>query len=209
MILKVTEVSGDVLRDLKVVDGIIGSSMEGYNIWYVNSCIELGICNVLIASLDDKVVGVGVYYVVNTSPERVGVIYYVVVDRRYRGLGIGKSLIASIEEVLEGDKVSIYLATTREGNKVVRKLLTSFGYFEIPLDVGVLGEVLEVIEKITCGYDDDLLFIKTSQDTVKTLNSLITELGFLTRQDNIEVINRLWRKICYEVWLRSRRLGNY
>jgi len=209
MILKVTEVSGDVLRDLKVVDGIIGSSMEGYNIWYVNSCIELGICNVLIASLDDKVVGVGVYYVVNTSPERVGVIYYVVVDRRYRGLGIGKSLIASIEEVLEGDKVSIYLATTREGNKVVRKLLTSFGYFEIPLDVGVLGEVLEVIERITCGYDDDLLFIKTSQDTVKTLNSLITELGFLTRQDNIEVINRLWRKICYEVWLRSRRLGNY
>ncbi len=206
MILKVTEVSGDVLRDLKVVDGIIGSSMEGYNIWYVNSCIELGICNVLIASLDDKVVGVGVYYIVNTSPERVGVIYYVVVDRRYRGLGIGKSLIASIEEMLESDKVSIYLATTREGNKVVRKLLTSFGYFEIPLDVGVLGEVLEVIERITCGYDDDLLFIKTSQDTVKTLNSLITKLGFLTRQDNIEVINRLWRKICYEVWLRSRRL---
>lgn len=206
MILKVTEVSGDVLRDLKVVDGIIGSSMEGYNIWYVNSCIELGICNVLIASLDDKVVGVGVYYIVNTSPERVGVIYYVVVDRRYRGLGIGKSLIASIEEMLESDKVSIYLATTRESNKVVRKLLTSFGYFEIPLDVGVLGEVLEVIERITCGYDDDLLFIKTSQDTVKTLNSLITKLGFLTRQDNIEVINRLWRKICYEVWLRSRRL---
>jgi len=187
------------------VDEIISSSMEGYNIWYVNSCIELGICNVLIASLNDRPVGVGIYYIVNTRPEKVGVIYYVAVDRRYRGLGIGKALIASIEEVLEGVDVGIYLATTREENNVIRNILTSFGYLEVPLDTGVLGEVLEVVERITCGYDDDLLFIKISQGNVE-VPSITTKLRFLTKQDNVEVINRLWRKICYEVWLRSRRL---
>ncbi|MEM0361109.1 MAG: GNAT family N-acetyltransferase [Sulfolobales archaeon] len=183
-----------------ILSEVIGDVMEHYHTCYVNSCMTLGICSGLIAYLNDDIAGVGVYYKVGTSPLRVGVIYYIAVRVGYRGLGIGKSLIASVEELMLLNDVDVYLATTRSGNKAVRKILSELGYSEVRLDL--LGRLSEIVKKLTCGYDDDLLYVKFKDMPQELMTPHV--LAFLADPHNLELINRLWRSICYDVWLSCR-----
>ncbi len=183
-----------------VIVDVIGGVMERYHIPYISSCINQRVCRGLIAYLNNDVAGVGVYYSVNSSPKNVGVIYYVAVKVNYRGLGVGKSLIASMEELLQLSNTHIYLATTRYDNKVVRGILSKLGYSEMELKS--LGQLSEVVRKLTCGYDDDLLYIKFQNAIPEIIKS--SELEFLTIPSNLNLINKLWRSICYDVWLSRR-----
>lgn len=182
------------------IDDVIRDSMEHYHISYVNSCIDLGFCRGLVATLDNEVVGVGVYYVVNSSPNKVGVIYYVAVKAKYRGLGLGKVLVSSIEELMLSEHVKISLATTRADNNVIKSVLSKLGYTEI--FINSLNSLSNIIKKLTCGYDDDLLFIKFLDEVLREATPSI--LMFLETRSNSDLINNLWRFMCYEVWLKNK-----
>lgn len=177
--------------------------MGRYHALFAGECLRLNICKGLIAQLDSKLAGVGVYYTLNTIPKKVGVIYYVSVLSEYRRKGLGKSLVMSMEELMTIDNVSICIATTKHGNEVIRHMFKDLGYVEIPFEG--LGNLLEHIEKLTCGYDDDLLLIKYLDGS----NASSNDLMFLVNEYNTNIINEVWRSICYNVWLRRKQLMRY
>lgn len=184
-----------------VIDEVISSVMEHYHIRYVNACLGLGICRGLVAVLNGNVCGVGVYYVVESYPHKVGVHYYVAVKAEFRGMGVGKALISSMEELMSSDHVSIYLATAKSGNEVIKSILSRLGYIEVPLNS--LGRLSDVVKKLTCGYDDDLLFMRLYNNLNKSPTSA---LDFLTAHPNSDLINKLWRKLCYDVWRNTQNI---
>lgn len=179
-----------------VISRVIEGFMSRFHAYYAVACLDVGVCRALIA-YDGDVVGVSVFY--SVSQLGVGVIYYVVVPLEFRGRGIGMALVASIEEILEGEGIKVFVATTREGNLASRKMLSNLGYVEVDLE-SIYEELKERITMLTCGYDDDLLYLKPMEVGLSYL------LNKLIERNSVKVIEKLWRKICYEPWRRLKGL---
>ncbi|MET1159610.1 MAG: GNAT family N-acetyltransferase [Thermoprotei archaeon] len=173
------------------VEKIIEESMGWYHSYYASSCLEYGVCRALVARDNGRDIGITVYYTVPTQPIRLVVIYYVAVAPEYRGLGIGKALVLSVEHLNSG---SGFIATTQSNNTVSRRLFKNLGYQEYFFDELDWDTAL-FIEKLTCAYEDDIVFYK---DTVS-----LDEIASV--ESNRELAEELWDKICYEPWLRLRR----
>lgn len=169
--------------------------MSWFHSYYALSCIDSGLCRAVIA-YDDGVSGVGVFYIVPRL--NIGVIYYVAVLPKSRGRGIGKAIVATIEELLSYEGIDVFVATTRGSNLASRNMLRDLGYIEVMLS-NLASDVEDLITMMTCGYEDDVLYVKLSSMNLSEFFSIIT------RPSSINVIEDTWRKVCYGPWAKLRR----
>lgn len=181
----------------KIVSEILEKTMSWFHSYYAASCIEINVCRAVVA-YDRDLVGVGVFYKIPKI--EVGVIYYVGVLPGFRGRGIGKAIVSSIEEILSDEGVELFIATTRRDNVASRSMLKDLGYIEVFINE-LSEEIEEVITMMTCGYDDDILYIKLE---LKNLD-VNDFLKIIMKQDSVNIIERLWRTVCYSPWVRLRR----
>lgn len=175
---------------------VLKETMTWFHTYYAVSCIEAGICRTVVV-YEDGVAGVGLFYLVPRL--NTGVIYYVSVLPRHRGRGIGKAIVVSIEEILGYEGVEVFIATTRRDNVASRRMLRDLGYTEIELkDLG--SDLEELVTMMTCGYEDDLLYIKPGGIDVASFFNKALEPSLFS------VVEGLWRSICYRPWRKLRSL---
>lgn len=178
-----------------IVVDILEKTMSWFHSYYAAACIDMGICRALIAYERDPV-GVGVFYRVPGT--EIGVIYYVAVLPRYRGRGIGRTIVASIEQLLSFEGTEVFIATTRVDNVASRDMLSNLGYIEVFID-NLSDDLREIVTMMTCGYEDDLLYVKLEKISLEEFFDIIS------RESTVKVIENLWRNICYSPWARLRR----
>ncbi len=188
-------VKSDTIEYLDIVGDIIGSEMGFLHSYYAVESVKNGWARTVVAFLDDTPIGVGIYY--NIGPE-ICVHYYIVVTKSYRGLGVGKILVSSIEELNKNS--TIFLATTREDNHASRRLFRSLGYIEYTwdyLEEKAGFKTVREIMRATCSFDDDLVMVKASSDDSL---SLLARYVWKRR----ETVLKVWRDICWKPWIRLR-----
>ncbi|ABL87666.1 GCN5-related N-acetyltransferase [Pyrobaculum islandicum DSM 4184] len=138
--------------------------------------------NAVTVYIDGEPVGAEVFYAVRLA-EMTCVHYYIVVAPKHRRRGIATSLVRYVEGLCGA---STYLATSAIDNVAVARLFEKLGYArhawrELP------PSVREVLLKATCGYDDDVLYIKGGKPE---------EIAAYT--GDVEV---LWRETCLKPYL--------
>ncbi len=183
---------------LDIISSIIEEEMGWLHSYYAVESVRRGLSKTLVAFIDNVPVGVGVYYVINGGFVRVCVHYYIVVRREYRGRGLGKILVTSIEEI--NRRVHGFIATTTYENLISRKLFSSLGYSEYTWDYveEVLGyKALREILRATCGFEDDLIMVKSGNLSPLELLRLLS--------NERDVIRFLWENICWKPWLKLNR----
>lgn len=190
----VVEINGVELLDraTRLLKGFYGSSTR-----YAESVVLNGYGRVALALEDNEDVGTSVFYTVNVGEVRICVIYYILVSEAHRGRGVGSALLATIEEECAAD---LNIATTWLGNYVAERLYSSMGYFRFTWDElrRLYGRrIMDLLLKATCGYDDDLAFIKP------ILDEFIDKL----RRGDASAVVRLWRRACLGTWLSTKLSG--
>jgi len=186
-------------EELGTIRSIVECSMGSWQAYYATTCVEQGYCRAILAFENGEPAGVALFYKLDLQPRAsVGVIYYVVVEERFRRRGIGRVLVASVEHLLEEERVDAIIATTRFDNAGSRKLFGDLGYVELPLEV-VEDRCGEVITRLTCSYEDDLLLFKGLTVDLEEL------VEILSIPQNSRQVERLWYSLCYRPWLRLRR----
>jgi GNAT superfamily N-acetyltransferase len=170
---------------------------SGYR--YARAVVDYGIGSIALAVINGVNVGAAVYYKVTVGLVRLCVIYYIAVIEECRGLGIGKALISTIEEACPD--TDVYMATTWLGNDAADRLYKSLGYTGYSWDdlSKLLGRrAVDKLLKATCGYDDDVAYIKVGtpgKDAINVLRNVVY---------NGDDVEKLWRETCLYVWLRIR-----
>ena len=167
---------------------------------YARAVVDYGVGSVALAIVNGSSVGAAVYYSINVGSIKLCIIYYIAVIEECRGLGIGKVLMSTIEEICSDS--SVYIATTWFGNEPADKLYKSMGYISYTWDKlrELIGKkAVDRLLKVTCGYDDDIAYVKliTNEGDVLSILRRVIE-----GSDN--EVNRLWRETCLGVWLRLR-----
>lgn len=196
--LLVVEVDSSERGAAASISKLVEEGMGAWQSHYAMACFNQGYCRGLIA-LSGVPLGVSLFYSISLEPGySVGVIYYIVVKREYRGQGIGRVLVLSTEHLLEGEGSQVIVATTRADNHPSRKLFSSLGYDEVPL-YSIEDKYGELFTKLTCSYEDDVAFVKSAGIELSDLMS-----AFNTRA-NTEKIERLWYSLCYRPWRQTRR----
>lgn len=171
--------------------------------YYAKACFRASVCRCVSLNIDSKCVGIGLYYVLNTRPI-IGVVYYIAIASKLRGQGLGKVLLASIEHLMEEEGAEVFIATSALDNENAIRLFKSMGYIvlewsELVKHVGY--DVYELLLRATCGYEDDVVMIKSFKSD--KFDRVLTNL---VNNRNIRVANRVWYTICYEPWRRVRML---
>ncbi|MCS7111557.1 MAG: GNAT family N-acetyltransferase [Ignisphaera sp.] len=180
------------------VGEILERSLSWFHAYYASVCIEQGICRALVCRDKDIIAGVGVFYAVETKPTSIGVIYYVAVEKNFRGHGIGKAIVASMEELMEIDGVEFYIASTRSDNIASRRMLEELNYSCILLE-DLDNDFREIVEALACAYEDDVLYIKSVKGNVEQFKSVLLD------EANRRKIRKLWSTLCHGPWLMLRR----
>ncbi|MEM1623382.1 MAG: GNAT family N-acetyltransferase [Sulfolobales archaeon] len=195
--LRVVEVDSlDHLAALSIAK-LIEEEMGGWQSHYAMACFKQGYCRGLVV-LSDALLGASLFYSLDLEPRyRMGVIYYVVVKREYRGRGIGLVLVSSAEYLLETEGSDIVVATTRADNYRSRRLFGSLGYEEVPLH-SIEESYGDLFTKLTCSYEDDVALVKSIR---VSFAELIKAFRFRHNKDRIE---RLWYSLCYRPWRELR-----
>ncbi len=184
---------------LNIASSIIEEEMGQLHSYYAVESVRRRLSKVLIAFIDGAPAGVGVYYVINGKLIQVCVHYYIVVRKEYRKMGLGKILVASIEEL--NREVHGFIATTTYENHISRKLFGSLGYSEYTWDYieEALGyKAFKEILRATCGFEDDLIMVKSEAMRPLELLSLLS--------NERKVIRILWENICWQPWLKLNRM---
>jgi len=187
-----------VFEDSSLALRILSEWLPAYQQVYARAALENGGVG-LVLEYNGLPVGSAIGYPAGSRGGRValGVIYYVYVRPRSRGRGLGKVLVASLEELLSDMGASLYVASTREDNWSSQRMFESLGYkvfkwWELEEEVG--SEALEALEAAACMYEDEIVMIKPYDRRV---------ISKLRRSDYEE----LWYKTCYKPWLDMRRHG--
>ena len=172
----------------------------GFTYRYARAVVDYGVGSVALAMIDKASVGAAVYYNIGVGSVRLCVIYYIAVVEGCRGLGIGKVLMSTIEEVCADSNA--YIATTWFGNEPADRLYRSLGYVGYTWDElrRLIGRrAVDRLLKATCGYDDDIAYVKPvvdGEDVISILKHVVESGG--------DDVDRLWRETCLNVWLRIR-----
>ena len=166
---------------------------------YAKAVVDYGIGSVALATVDRSSVGTVIYYGVNVGSIKLCVIYYIAVVEECRGLGIGKVLMSTVEEMCTDSDA--YIATTWFDNEPADRLYRSLGYVGYTWDElrRLIGRrAVDRLLKATCGYDDDIAYVKptTNNDVLAILRRVVEGGG--------SDVDRLWRETCLGVWLRIR-----
>jgi len=156
--------------------------------------------------LNKVLIGQAVVYWISSGHASVGVVYYVAVDKRFRGRGLGKILVLSSEEILTEKGSLVALATLRSDNKASINLFNSLNYETYSWDYIERfcgSDIEDFLLKATCGYEDDYLAIKelidreTGDNICRRLNHLYKDLG--------REVEFHWRRSCYIPWRKLHR----
>lgn len=183
------EEAGEILREF------FGSAYR-----YAKAVVDYGIGSVALAVINELSVGAAIYYPITVGSIKLCVIYYIAVTEECRGLGIGKVLMSTVEEACADS--DMYIATTWFGNEPADNLYKSLGYVGYSWDElrRVIGKrAVDKLLKATCGYDDDIAYVKpiiSNENALELLKHVIDEGG--------DDIDRLWRETCLYVWLRLK-----
>ncbi|WP_252901810.1 GNAT family N-acetyltransferase [Vulcanisaeta sp. JCM 14467] len=149
---------------------------------YAKAVVDYGVGSVALATVDGSIAGAVVYYGVNVGSIKLCVIYYIAVVEECRGLGIGKVLMSTVEEVCADSDV--YVATTWFGNEPADRLYRSLGYVGYTWDElrRLIGRrAVDRLLKATCGYDDDIAYVKpTTNDDVLAILRHVVEAAVMT-----------------------------
>ncbi len=82
----------------------------------------------LVVEKDDDVIA---FEVIVLTPEGEGRIFAIAVDSRYRGLGIGRSLLRVAFSILRKNKIGFVQLEVRVSNQIAERLYRSMGYIEV------------------------------------------------------------------------------
>ena len=150
----------------------------------------------LVLEADGVRVGSAIGYVARgrSRETTIGVVYYVYVKPTHWGLGFGKILVSSLEELLAKRGATLYLASTVESNRRSQSMFESLGYKVLTwskLEEELDYEVVEALEMAACMYEDDIVMIKPYDKRI---------LSKIRRED----YENLWYRICYKPWLKHR-----
>ena len=184
-----------VVGDWRLASHIVSSVMGEYHGYYAGWAAEH--CGGgLVALAEGRPAGSVVYYTVETPHARIGVVYYVAVLPRYRGLGLGRILVASAEEVMRGSDV--YVATTSESNVASRRLFHSMGYRVeswISLERRLGPAPREVLEMAACAYEDDVVMYK------EVAPGALSRIG----AGDLRAARNAWDGVCLKPYLLRKR----
>lgn len=181
-----------IVEDSEAALKVVRKVMGWYH-WYYAKAAVLNGARGLVAVSNGSRLGAAIFYEARLDSLRLGVIYYVAVKRGWQGRGIGKSLVATAENILS---LGSYIATLSSDNERSARLFKGLGY-EI-LDWESLarrfGNVLaEAIYYATCSYEDDIVAVKG-----------LRGLERVSYRD-VEAASRIWDAICYYPWLSLAR----
>lgn len=188
------------LDRLPVIRGVLGRVHSVYA-----SSLDPGYSYRLDLFLGDVLVGQAVVYYMRGGRGGLGVVYYVAIEEGFRGRGLGKILVASAEEVFESEGLDYSIATIRGDNTASLRLFTSLDYEIVGWDrlERVCGEDIgERLLRVSCGYDDDYVALKSLIDRGRGLEGLCRVVGGLDE----EIIERHWYRTCYMPWRSVRGL---
>ena len=101
------------------LDGDAGLYLELYNEWPEGF---------MVVEIKDAVIG---FVVLVLTLDGEGRIFSLAVDSRYRGCGIGQTMLKAAFNVLRQRKIRSVRLEVRVGNQVAHKLYTSQGFLEI------------------------------------------------------------------------------
>ena len=113
-IRRVMEIEGE-----SFLDGDAGLYLELYEEWPEGF---------LVAEKEDKVIG---FVVVVLTPEGEGRVFALAVDSRYRGGGVGRTLLKAAFAVLRKIKIGYVRLEVRVSNVVAQRLYKSMGFVEV------------------------------------------------------------------------------
>lgn len=136
----------------------------------------------VVVYIGSEAAGAEVFYAVRLA-EAACVHYYVVVAPKFRRRGVATSLVRYVEGRCG---TPINLATSTAENAAAAKLFRKLGYSayfwgELPT------AIREVLLKATCGYDDDVLYVKGGRPADVALPTAEVEA--------------LWRETCLKPYL--------
>ncbi|NPA96341.1 MAG: GNAT family N-acetyltransferase [Crenarchaeota archaeon] len=169
--------------------------MGWWHRYYAEAVARSSIGTWLCLRVGNRLAGATILYTIPLKPS-IGVIYYIAVHEDLERRGLGKVLLASSEEILELRGCRIFVASTTVDNDGSRKLFRSMGYREILVDELFAAEpnATELLVRALCSFEDDVVMLKGCE---------VNELLELLKR-NRAVIRGIWRRICYEPWLRMR-----
>lgn len=142
-------------RDLTDVAEIFESSFSGsYRYW---SLRLLRVLDVLVATLNDRVVGAAEIYTTGARGYgKIGVIGFIAVKKEYRRKGVGRQLVLEAEKVFRAMGCKFSAASTRGENVASIRLFTSLGYAVYKRG----SKVFEELESPLYAYEDDVIMLK-------------------------------------------------
>lgn len=171
----------------------------GSSFRYAKAVVDYGAGLVAIARINNDVAGAVVFYNVLFPKVKLCVIYYIAVLEEFRRMGLGSVLMSTAEEVCAD--TDLYIATTWYGNDAADALYKTLGYTAYSWNElrRLLGRrTVDRLLKATCGYDDDLAYVKSSYD------ANVIDLLRLVSEGNAEGVNKLWKETCLYTWLRIK-----
>lgn len=187
-----------VVEDADRAAALVERVMGWWHGYYAKAVLERLDASVgLVARVDGKPAGASIGFVAEGEGPRVGVIYYIVVDERYRGRGLGRLLVSKLEERLMSWGAETLIATIEEGNEASMRLFSSLGYKVLGVSQAerLLGwEALEALLHAACSYEEDYVALKPVRVGVEQLRCL--------RPGSYRDV---WWRACYEPWLDLRR----
>lgn len=155
----------------------------------------------LVLYLDDAIAGAAVGYVARGRVD-LGVLYYIIVEPAFRGRGLSRVLISSLEYVLEDMGARVFYTTVERGNTASLRAFSSMCYsaFEPGELARVIGyNALLGLLHAACSYEDELILVKDASRVV----SVLSRVG-------LDEFKDLWWEVCYKPWMERwypRRLG--
>ncbi len=182
-----------VREDWRLAASIIRDVMGDYHAYYAAWAARSG--GGLVARACGRPAGSVVYYRAELPEAVLGVVYYVAVRPQFRGLGLGRILVASAEEVMEGSDA--YVATTTDDNIASQKLFRSLGYTVEAwegLESRLGPAATEAIYLSTCAYEDDI--VMTREEKPGALRAITAE--------SLEEAQRHWDNLCLRPYLLRR-----
>ncbi len=186
-----------IIEDWDEALRMVKSVMGWWHGYYAKASRAIG-ARGLVLKVDGDSIGSTIYYSIKLPSLSIGVVYYVVVRREYRGRGYGKILVSSAEELME--PVDLIVATINGDNRSSISMFNSLSYKLYKWDelYEINGSLSDAIYRVTCSYEDDIVAIKTSLD--------ISEVKF--NQSDMEESMKVWDTACYRPWrrLKNRRL---
>ncbi len=190
-----------IVRDDALAVSIVRSVMGDYHGVYAEAAVRGAGGVGLVLYVGDAVAGAGVGYVARGRVD-LGVLYYIVVEPAFRGRGLSRVLISSLEYVLEDMGARVFYTTVERGNTASLRAFSSMCYsvFEPGELARVIGyDALLGLLHAACSYEDELVLIKDASRVLHALSRV-----------ELDEFKDLWWEACYRPWMERwypRRLG--